>query len=314
MKVLFNAIKGFQTVKAAARLILLLYLANLAFAVILAVPVHHSLTASLGASEAGDRMARGFDYLWWGEFREKAHGLAASFDPSILGRGALLNNLEGLLEWRFVGLPAVLLLALLVYILLHTFLAGGVLTLYREPKPRFEPGAFLQGAVARFPAFIGLTVLSWIFFFAAGSALNGRLRGFVGHSSRAALTERTGFWAGLAVSLFIWALIGLIQMVFDYARVSNVLGERRGVLRSFIEGLGFVVRHPAAAAGLGLLFFGAGLVWSVVYVLARESIGTSSPGGVAAVFGLQQVFIAGLVALRCWAYAGELHLARYFQR
>ena len=119
---------------------------------------------------------------------------------------------------------------------------------------------------------------------------------------------------GLVVSALVWALLLIVQMIFDYARIRNVLREGRSVWGSFLDGLGFVGRHPAATLGLAATLFLGGGVLSVVYVLVREAIGQGSPGGVVLAFAVQQAFILGLIGLRCWAYASEMHLARYFER
>ncbi len=314
MKVWFNLRKGFGTVKAAARLILLLYAANLAFSLVLAVPLHRSIAESVGRSDAGDRLAKGFDYVWWEEFRDKGHGLSRSFGPSIVGRGALLNNLEGLIEMRFVEWPAEVILALLIFLVIRTFLAGGTLDLYRQEAPRFSLRPYLEGAIRRFPVFLGLMALSWVFFGSIGFLLAPRLRGLVEGVSRRALTERPGFWLGLAAGAVVWALLLIIQMIFDYARIRSVLRERRNVFHTFLDGLGFAARHPASTLGLAALLFLGGAVLSVVYVVVREAVGQGSPGGVVLAFVLQQAFILGLIGLRCWAYAAQMHLARYFER
>lgn len=313
MKVLTSIVKGLRTVKAAGRLILVLYLANLAFSLVLAVPLHQTLSESLGRSQAGERMAKGFDYLWWEEFRDKGQGLSRTFNPSLIGRGALLNNLEGLITMSFLRLPVELVLAILLYIILRTFLAGGTLALYRRGAQPFEPRPFLEGSLAHFPAFLGLTALSWVFFLIIGLGLGGMLREFVRRLSREALTEKTGVFAGLAASLVVWALLMFVQMIFDYARIKHVLEERRNVGKAFLDGLRFVVRHPAATLGLYYLLFAGGVALSIVYILIRESIGQSAAGGVVLAFALQQAFILGLIGLRCWTYAGQLHLARHFE-
>ena len=314
MKALHNVSKGFRTVTAAGRLVVFLYLVNLAFSLVLAVPVFNAIGDSLGRSQAGERMARGFDYSWWEEFRDQSHGLAATYGPSVFGRGALLNNLEGLVQMKAAELPVTLLAALLVYLIFHTFLAGGVLSLYRQEPLGFNLRRFLEGAIEYFPRFLGLMSLSWVFFYAIGFVLNQQLGQLLHRMSGNALTEKQSFFLGLAASLAVWALLMFVQMVFDYARIKTVLEERRNIFRAALDGLRFVARHPLSSFGVYYLLFALGVVLSVAYVLLKESIVQSSAGGVLLVFAVQQVFILALVGVRCWTYAGELSLARYFQK
>jgi len=305
-----NLSKGYTTVKTAGRLVIFLYLINLAFSLILAVPMHEAVKESLGRSQAGERMAKGFDYLWWEEFRDKSHGLAKTYGPTVFGRGALLNNLEGLVGMRLGTLPSAVLLTLIVYLTLHAFLAGGVLGSYAQESPEFGLRGFLGEAIQYFPSFLGLMLLSWAFFYIVMFILSARLSLLVERMSRTALTERAPFFAGLAVSLVVWVLIMFIQMVFDYARIRTVLEGRTGVFRAAWQGLALVVRHPLATLGLTYSLFIVTAIVSVAYVLLKETIVQSTAGGVLLAFALQQVFILALVGLRCWTYAGQLHLAR----
>ena len=308
-----NILQGFKTVRSAGRLVVLLYLLNLGFSVVLAVPMHNSLADSFGRSRAGENMAREFDFLWWQEYRDRGRGLSSTFGPSVIGRGALLNNLEGLLQMKLFSLPAEVLVVFLIYILLHTFLAGGVLSLFREGASEFNLKRFLDGSLRFFPGFLGLMLLSWVFFFGVGFGLVPKLDEAARRISASALTELPGFWAGLAASLAAWLALLLIQAVFDYARVTIVLKERRNIFRAFGEGLAFVLKHPLSSLGLYFSFFVAGLILSVVSVLLKENAALPGWGGVLLAFTWQQLFVLGLAGLRCWTYASELHLVRFFR-
>jgi hypothetical protein len=310
MRILASLSQGLRTVRAAGRLVVLLYLINLAFSLVLAVPVYDAVKDSLGRSQAGERMARGFDYQWWEEYRDQGRGLAATYGPSVFGRGALLNNLEGLVGMRLQTLPSTLLLALIIYLVIHTFLAGGILGTYAQESPGSDLRGFPSEAIRYFPRFLGLMLFSWIFFYAVGFVLNARLSSFVEKISRNALTERTPFFAGLAASLLVWFLLMFIQMVFDYARIGTVLTGRANIFRSAGEGLALVAKHPWATFGLSYSLFIMTAFVSVVYVLLKETISQRGAVGVLLAFALQQVFILALVGLRCWTYAGQLRLAR----
>jgi len=144
MKVMLNFFKGFKNTGKLTRMVILLLVINLAFSMILAVPMYHSLKDSFGNSLAGERMSEGFDYLWWEEYRDEAQGLEQTFTPSIIGKGAILNNLEGLIQLRVFDLPPIILIFGLLYIILHTFLAGGILSLFRKGDAN-ERDRFLRG-------------------------------------------------------------------------------------------------------------------------------------------------------------------------
>jgi len=63
MKVFINLIKGLSMTRRTIKMALLLYVINLLFASLLAVPMYHSLKNHIGPSAVGDELEKGFDYL-----------------------------------------------------------------------------------------------------------------------------------------------------------------------------------------------------------------------------------------------------------
>ncbi len=98
-------LKGIRQSASLPKIILYLYLTNVALALCLAVPMFQSLQDSFGSSLVSERMAEGFDYLWWEEFQNQGRGLATTFSPAKLGKGALLTILSDLAEGAFSKLP-----------------------------------------------------------------------------------------------------------------------------------------------------------------------------------------------------------------
>jgi len=146
-------------------MVLLLFFVNLVFAMILAVPMYHSLKNSFGDSLVGESMAEGFDILWWEEYRDQSEGLDKTFTPSIIGKGAILNNLEGLILMTFFALPPEILILGFIYIIFRTFLAGGILSTLNINASKFSLKKFFGGAGTHFFRFFLVMLISWIFFF-----------------------------------------------------------------------------------------------------------------------------------------------------
>ena len=105
MRAVINFIRGLKAIMKVKRMVFLLFVINMLFSMILAFPMYNSLKNSFGHSLAGDRMVKGFDYLWWEEFRDQSAGFETSFNPTIIGKGAILNNLEGLIQMHLFQLP-----------------------------------------------------------------------------------------------------------------------------------------------------------------------------------------------------------------
>ena len=313
MKVFINAIKGFQKTGRLARMVVLLLVINLAFSLILAVPMYHSLKDSFGSSLVGVRMAEGFDYLWWEEYRDESEGLEQTFTPSIIGKGAVLNNLEGLIHLRFFDLPPVVLIFGFLYIILHTFLAGGILSLLKKEDRTFSLKKFFKGAGSYFFRFFLLMLLSWVFFLIIGRAVKGGLDSLLAGMRESSFSEVGPFYWGLVFSAVVFFLFLFIQMVFDYARIKVVLDGSPNILASAAGAFGFVFRHLGSTLGLFYLLFLAQVVFTLFYILIQGIIPQVSFLDVAVAFLFQQVFVFGLIWIRCWLYSSQMELYRYIK-
>jgi hypothetical protein len=313
MKVFINFFKGFRNTGKSARMIILLLVVNFAFSLIFAIPMYHSLQDSFGQSMVSERMAEGFDYLWWEEFRDQAEGLEQTFTPSIIGKGAILNNLEGLIQLRVFDLPPIVLIFGFIYIILHTFLAGGILYIFQKQDRRFSLKNFFKGAGAYFFRFFLLMLISWLFFLLIGQVVKGGLDSILNNVRETAFSEITPFYLGLAFAAVVLFLFLFIQMVFDYGRIKIVLEERRDVLTAAAGAFGFVFRHLGSTLGLFYLLFLVQVAFSLFYILIQGLIPQSSFPGVLAAFLFQQIFIFGLIWIRCWLYSSQLELYRYLK-
>lgn len=309
MRVLINGAKGFTNTSRVAKMVLFLFLVNLAFGLLLAVPVYRSLQDSFGDSLVGEQMASGFDYLWWEEFKDQARGVDQTFSPGITGKGALLSNLESLIRFRFLAWPPALLVLVFLYLLAHTFFAGGILTVYAEKTPRFTLKDFFKGAGAYFPRFLGLMITSWVFFVII-LVIVGLLYRILNTVAENAFSEVAPFTLGLGFSALTLFLLFLVQMVFDYARISAVVYDKR-VIRAALSGATFVFKHPVSTLGLYYLILLGHILVSVVYALLAGLLPQSTLPGVFLAFFFQQAFIFSLVWVRCWLYSSQLELYKF---
>ncbi len=310
---MINFFKGFKTTGELTRMIIFLLVINLTFSLILAVPMYHSLKGSFDSSLVGERMAEGFDYLWWEEYRDEAQSLEQTFTPSIIGKGAILNNLEGLIQMRVFDLPPIVLIFGLLYIILHTFLAGGILSVFRNEDPKFSLKQFFKGAGFHFFRFILLMLLSWAFFLIIGQVLKGGLDSVLNGIRETAFSEITPFYIGLVFSAVVFILFLFVQMVFDYARIKTVLEDSPNILTAAAGAFGFVFRHLGSTLGLFYLLFLAQIIFTLIYILIQSVIPQSAFIGVALAFLFQEIFIFGLIWIRCWLYSSQMELYRYLK-
>lgn len=313
MKFIINFIKGFKATGKITQMILFLFIINLLFSLLLAIPMYNSLKNSFGYSEAGERMSEGFDYLWWEEFRDDAEGLETTFTPSIIGKGAILNNLQSLVKMEYFVIPSVILALGVLYIIFHTFLSGGILSTFNQDALKFSMKGFAKGAGSYFFRFFILTLISWIFFIVLFNLLTRGFKPIMEKISDNSLTEVTPFYLNLLFSTIILFLLLFIQMVFDYARIKIVLEDSRDILKSALEAFGFVLKHPLSTLGLYYLIFLINIAVTIIYISIKGFIPQSSFPTVFIVFLLQQVFIFSVIWLRCCLYSSQMELYRYLK-
>ena len=103
-----------------------------AVTLLVALPLSFALggmiEAHLGRSLAADAAAAGTNYDWWQEFSAQATGLGTTFVPSIVGFGAVLDNLSGLVDNQPLAVTVAGVTG--AWLVLWSFLSGGIIDRY----------------------------------------------------------------------------------------------------------------------------------------------------------------------------------------
>lgn len=292
-------------VNGAPMMVLGMCAATLLVALPLSFVVRDAIEAHLGRSLVADSVAGGANYDWWQEFTSQASGLAASFNPSIVGFGAVLDNLEALLD--NLALSTSIAAITLLWIVVWSFLSGGVLDRLARRRPTRAHGFFAACGVHfwRFArvgllAYLTYAVLfayvhPWIFDDAYESLV------------RDVTAERTGFAMRLAAYILFGALLTLCTMIFDFARVRIVVEDRRSAVAAVVAGARFVRRHAGSIAALYLVNGAAFLTLILVYAL----VSPGAPGGGLSgwlVLLLGQAYIVARHYLKLVFYASGISL------
>ena len=121
------------------------------------------IAAHLGDSLFADRLASGASYDWWQEFLGAGVGPRHTFVPSIIGFGAVLDNLGGLLD--NIPMATTIAGATAAWLVLWSFLSGGVLDRYARMRPTRAPG-FFAACGTHFWRFLRIGLLSLLVYWA----------------------------------------------------------------------------------------------------------------------------------------------------
>jgi hypothetical protein len=264
---------GIRRVNRAPAVLIGVWALTLLVSVPMAVALRAMLAHHLGASLAADTAASGVNYDWMQEFSEQSTGLGTTFKPTIIGFGAVLDNLSAFLD--ATPQPAVIIAAAAFFILLWIFVAGGIIDRYARDRATRSSGFFAAAGVYFF-RFLRLAAVQWIvygiLFGAVHAALFDRLYPRLTHEMTA---ERMAFAVRVGLYLVFGTAVAVATMVFDYAKVRAVVEDRRSMLGATNAAIGFIRRNPGAAVVLFLLNFGAFVATLAVYALVAPGAASS---------------------------------------
>lgn len=288
-------------------LLLLVWILSLALALPAAWVMANRIQDSVGHSLAAENLRQGFDLGWFGEFEADAQGLASTLSPTLSGAGAFYANLEAWLDGGlFRQLPTVVALGL-SYALLWALLLGGILHRLSGPSRHGEGVGFYASSGRYFLPFVRLALLSGILYYLI-YRFQGWLFHYIEKSTRDVTVERVVFFYTLLAAAGVITLLGLVHVIFDYAKIAAVLEGRRSMVMAALRGLGFVLSYPFRTLALALLVGLAGVGVVALYSMVAPGAGQSSPAAVVGAFLVAQLFLVGKLGLRLLLLGGETAL------
>src|SRR5439155_340374 len=131
---------GMGRVNRAPAVLAGVWLLTLAVSAPLALGMRALVEQHLGDSLAAQGALDSVDYTWWQEFTDQAAGLGVTFRPTIIGFGAVLDNLSAFLDNQHR--PVVIVGAATAYIVFWIFLAGGIIDRYARDRATRAHGFF----------------------------------------------------------------------------------------------------------------------------------------------------------------------------
>ncbi len=324
---LYALVEGWRRLRRSFGLAVLLLVVNIATAMVLAAPLAGVLRSGLHHKQASQNMMYGFDYPWWSQWSDAQSGWTTSFGPEIFGVGFAFRNLDLLLKG---ALPANLLaarggastgassgppldpvvLALgLVYLVVQTFLAGGILSTLRGAQGAWTVRGLLHGAGFYFGRFLRVALLAlfaaWVVF-----RLNAPFARWVDGQARESVSEMSAMaWLLGRHALLLLALL-FVSLVSGYAKAIVVTEERASAVLAFVSALSFCGRNFLRTFGHYLVVALLGVVLIAVWRLLDGAYVTTGYKTQLLTLALFQAFMLARVGLRVMLMGGQLALYR----
>jgi hypothetical protein len=304
---------GGARVARAPAMLLGVWVLTLLAAIPLALMLHDAIATHLGSSLRAEDVARGFDVDWWEEFEAHADALGKSFGPEVIGFAAPLSHLSAIADGEWPRGPVFV--AVAGWLLVWTFLSGGVIDRYARNRPTRAAGFFGEcgnwfGRMVRLDLIAGalyLILFAWI-----QPLLFDRLYGWLTHDLP---VERSAFLWRLLLYVIFGLLALAVHIVVDAARVRAVVEDRRSVIGAWLAGWRFVRQRPlqilAIYGWIGLAL----VLWLAIYAIVAP--GASVQGRwVWAALLIGQIYIVGRLwlKLQIWASLVALYQADFGRR
>jgi hypothetical protein len=285
------------------------WVVTLAMSLPMALVLREMLAAHLGDSLAAQAAASGVNWDWWQEFRGQAAGLGTTFTPSILGFAAVLGNLSDLADNE--TLPRVIAGVIAAWLLVWSFLAGGVLDRYARNRVVGSTG-FFTACGTHFWRLLRLGVIAWVLYGALFSWLHPLLfdEGVYAWATQDMTSERQAFAVRAGLYALFAALLVLVNLVVDYARVRIIVEDRRSAIFAVSAAIRFVRRHWGGVVALYALNTVGFLLVIAVYALLAPGAGRAGWMAWAALL-VGQIYIALRIGVKLGFYATQ---TAFFQR
>lgn len=285
------------------------YLLSLLLALPLAAAIGMGLRQSLAHREAAERMVEGWDGLWHRSFSAQAQGLETTFDPGVVGIGAVLRSLDALVTQRLLDLPPPLVAAGLCYLAGWVLLSGGLLARFRG-----DPRGVVQLGAIHSRRLLTIAAVGWL----AWALVLGWLLPALGELARAStrdvIDERiVAAWI-LGKYAVVWILVLAIRVVIDYAKVAAVDDPARSPFAALRLALALCRRRALAVIGTVTILGAVSLGLLGAYAVVAP--GTAQDNGLELLvaFAIGQASVVARVVMRAWTLASAQALWRASER
>jgi hypothetical protein len=277
---------GIRRVNGAPLVLAGMFALTLLVALPLATVVGAMIEEHLGDSLAAGAVASGNSLDWWQEFAAQAQGLGTTFVPSIVGFGAVLGNVSDFLDNQ--PMAATIAGATTAWMVIWSFLSGGVIDRYARQRPTHATG-FFAACGLNFWRFLRLGVLAWLVYGVLFAIVHPWIFDILYPGAiEGGTVERTAFVVRAICYVIFGTFLVVCNLVFDYARIRIVVEDRHSAIGALIAATRFVRRHPAT---LALYLLNAGLFLALALVYAIVAPGAPQGAAILIALGIGQIYI-----------------------
>jgi len=279
--IIASVINGISQMWSNKRMVLIYYLANLLFGLVLMLPFRTILSKFVGNSLMGEKLAGKMDMDFLFEFYK--------YNPNL--------------THTYISL---LLIVPPMYWLFSLFLSGGAFSVFAS-KEKFTSTLFWGSAAKYFGRFVRLILWSipvFVILFCLQFIWTVIEDIFFG-SDPYQYISHWGDWIKMGLR---YISIILYFLILDYARIHAVLSDNRQMQISIWQGIKFAFGNFLKTFGLAILLFIVGIIALIIYNPIADLLHAPCSIIILLLFMWQQIYMLLRMMLRLILYSSELHL------
>ncbi len=274
-------IDGGRLVFYNQKFVLILWVTNALFSLILTIPIYLLLTVNIGHSLISNLLNQTIDYVWLLQFRHQ-------------------------FSIELSQIPILLYGVILIYILLNTFYSGGLLSVFNQPVKNHVID-FFYGGVKYWFRFFKVLLISIILYLIIFSLyeITGRLNALL-------FGSQAGYYGDFIFRLVRYIVllffIGIVTVITDYARVLMVVKNNVNVTESILNSTKFIFKNFNKVFSVFLTVALLGATGAILYNFAGLFIPKSPFYFLLLTFILQQILIIFRLNIRMFFFSTEITL------
>jgi hypothetical protein len=261
------------------KFVILLWATNSVLALLMTIPVANMLRDNLQTSLMSDKLALGFDFIWYVQFTE------------IYKRG--ISQLPNLLY----GITT-------IYVLINTFYAGGLIAVFSNSKKNHIID-FFYGGIKHWFRFMKVVLLS-VVLYAAAFILNTLFGQLIASVFSGTEMSALDFTLRVIRYAFLIFMIGIVSIVSDYTKVIMALRNRQNLFKTIGYSALFIKNNFNKSFGLFFIVALMGGLGTILYNIIDLGIPRTPYYFLLLSFILQQILVIFRLNIRMLFYSTEV--------
>jgi hypothetical protein len=294
-------------------LVALVWLVAMAFALAGGVAIESELREAIGHSRLADGMRGAIDLGLIEELVAESDGIISTIRPVRLSSASVFDNIDRWISGDWVSAHRGLVAWGTLFVIAWVFFQGGVVEHLIERRRKLQMKVFFAASGDYFGRFFRLSILTGAGYYGV-YRIGHHLFPWIERSTVDVTSERLGMTFYLGGALLVMALLSLVHLVADYAKIALIMHRRRSSMLAAVSALFQVLAHPVQTFGLFTLVASLLLVLQLCYVWVSPSPEWRSLAALLITFLLGQLYLVGRWALRLTRYAAEIQLVEGWSR